>query len=182
MQLSVILCTHDPGPEHLHRTLAALHSQMLPLAEWALILVDTASSAPLHRDLIAWHPQGRLIREEKLGLTHARARGIEEARSELLVFCDDDNLLMPDYLSRAVDLFATHKNLGAAGGKSLPAYASPPPGWIAPFLDRLAVRDLGDKRRTASWTNLDPRERTYPPCSPIGAGLVLRRQVAREYV
>ena len=36
---------------------------------------------------------GRVVREERLGLTHARLRGHAEASGKILVFVDDDNLL-----------------------------------------------------------------------------------------
>jgi glycosyltransferase involved in cell wall biosynthesis len=182
MRLSVILCAHDPRPEHLHQTLAALRAQTLPLADWELLLIDNASPVALDPNLVAWHPHGRVIREQILGLARARVRGIAEARADLLVFCDDDNLLMDGYLTAAVDLFARHKNLGAAGGKSHPRYAASVPAWAVPFVDRLAVRDLGDDSRTASWVNLEPAERRYPTCAPVGAGLVLRREVGLEYM
>jgi glycosyltransferase involved in cell wall biosynthesis len=181
MRLSVILCTHDSRPEHLRRTLAALRAQTLPRAEWELIVVDNASAVPLGAELVAWHPHGRVVREENLGLSLARERGIGEARSELLVFCDDDNLLMPAYLTLAARLFAERKKLGAAGGKSLPAYAVPLPAWLEPFADRLAVRDLGEEPQIASWGNPPSEARAYPPCSPVGAGMVLLREVGREF-
>ena len=182
MRLSVILCAHDPPPEHLRRALAALRSQTLPQAKWELLLIDNASAQPVDPALVAWHPRGRVVREDQLGLTRARARGISEARADLLVFCDDDNLLMPDYLAVAEQLFGRRKNLGAAGGKALPSYATPLPDWVEPFAGQLAVRDLGDKCQIASWVNLDFGDRAYPACSPIGAGLVLRREIADEYI
>ena len=50
---------------------------------------------------ISWHPNGRHVREDELGLTPARLRGVAEAVAELLVFVDDDNILDPDYLEQA---------------------------------------------------------------------------------
>ena len=46
----------------------------------------------------------RIVREEKLGLTHARVRGFQEAKGEIVVMVDDDNVLKPDYLERAVEI------------------------------------------------------------------------------
>ena len=50
---------------------------------------------------LSWHPHARHIREDELGLTPTRLRGIAEAEGDLLVFIDDDNILTPDYLERA---------------------------------------------------------------------------------
>ena len=56
------------------------------MAEWELLLIDNASR-PAARDLISftWHPNARHIREEVLGLTPARLRGIQEAHGQLLI-------------------------------------------------------------------------------------------------
>jgi hypothetical protein len=66
------------------------------------LLIDNASKQPLP-DIwdISWHSRGRHIREDKLGLTHARLRGIQESGGGLLVFVDDDNLLALGFLERA---------------------------------------------------------------------------------
>src|SRR6516165_2680410 len=99
--VSVILCTHNPRPDYLDRVLASLRGQTLPAEQWEFLLVDNASRQPLEEIWdISWHSRGRHIREVKLGLTHARLRGIEESSGELLIFVDDDNLLAKDFLQR----------------------------------------------------------------------------------
>ena len=181
MQFSVLLCTHNPAPELLSSTLAALSGQTLPASEWELILIDNASSSPIEAEVFHWHPHGRVIREPKLGLTCARRRGIDEARGELLVFCDDDNLLEPDYLATAAAIFASHAKLGAAGGRSSPRYLATPPAWWRPFASRLILSDLGGEQQVVSWRDTDAKDRTYPPCAPTGSGMVLRREIGQEY-
>jgi glycosyltransferase involved in cell wall biosynthesis len=77
MKVSAVICSHNPRPEYLARALAALRKQTLPLAEWELLLIDNASAEPLAgRFDLTWHPNGRIVCEEKLGLSHARARGV----------------------------------------------------------------------------------------------------------
>ena len=105
-----------------------------------------------------------------------------EARGDLLLFCDDDNVFRPDYLEQAWRIFEKNPELGAAGGKSLPGYESEPPSWLAPFADRLALRHLGEEVLFASWKDTPAPNRAYPALAPIGAGLVLRRAVATAYV
>jgi glycosyltransferase involved in cell wall biosynthesis len=87
MKLSVIICAHNPRPDYLFRTLEALRSQTVPNAQWELVLIDNASGKPLalHIDL-SWHPEGRHIREEELGLTPARLRGISRGERRLTHF------------------------------------------------------------------------------------------------
>lgn len=177
MTLTVIIPTYAPRPDYLARTLAALRAQDLPLADWELLLIDNASPAPLAPSLLDWHPRGRVVREEKLGLTHARLRGLREASGELLVWADDDNLLDPDYLRLALAAFSADTALGAAGGKSIPEYETPPPPWFHTGLAPIGCRDLGDQPVYNLW---QPGERrSYPIHLPIGAGLVIRRQALR---
>ncbi len=181
MLFSVLLCAHNPRPDHLRATLQALRAQTCPQKNWELILVDSGSQPPLSRRLLDWHPHGQVCRETLPGLTRARRRAIALARGEILVFCDDDNLLATDYLAQAERLLRENPELGAIGGKALPVYASPPPAWLAPFTDRLAVRDLGGQPRLASWKGIPVKDRTYPDCSPLGAGLILRHDIALAY-
>ena len=103
LNISVILCTHNPRKDYLRRVLAGLRAQTLPLHQWELLLVDNASAASLAgRFDLSWHPNARHVREEELGLTPARLRGIREASGAILVFVDDDTVLAPDYLEQAL--------------------------------------------------------------------------------
>lgn len=179
MTISVLIPTHAPRPDLLARTLAALQAQDLPTAEWELLLIDNASPSPLATALVAWHPQGRIVREEKLGLTPARLRGLSEAWGELLVWADDDNLLAPGYLRAARAAFVGDPQLGAAGGKAHPDYETAPPPWFAAGLAPLGCRDLGDEIVLAAWDATSPRH--YPACAPIGAGLVIRRRALQTW-
>jgi glycosyltransferase involved in cell wall biosynthesis len=95
--VSVILCTHNPRDDYLGRVLIGLRSQTLSFQHWEFLLIDNASNEPLaDRFDLDWHPNGRHIREDELGLTQARLRGSSEAVAELLLFVDDDNVLDPD--------------------------------------------------------------------------------------
>jgi glycosyltransferase involved in cell wall biosynthesis len=182
MLISVIVPTHRPDPGRLSRTLAALRAQTMPLTGWELLVVDNASpepGAPRAVDL-AWHPHAALVREDELGLTAARRRGFGEARGEVLVLVDDDNVLAPDYLTQVERCFASSPDLGAVGGRSQPEFEAPPPPWTREFDGLLALRDLGGDRLRAAWSANGPRE--YPACAPIGAGMALRREGAAAYV
>jgi glycosyltransferase involved in cell wall biosynthesis len=172
LSLSVVIPTHSPRLELLRRTMAGLRSQTLPLDQWQLLLVDNASHEPLVADWVAWHPRGRLIREPRLGLTHARLRGLAESNGELLVWVDDDNVLAPDYLERMLRAFVQHPELGAAGGVSEACVLGPVPSWFKPGLAPIGCRDHGPHNIWMEWRGAD---RHYPEAAPIGAGLAIRR-------
>lgn len=171
-RVSVILCTHNPRADYLRRTLDSLRGQGLALDRWEFLLVDNASRIPLADSWdVAWHSQGRHIREEELGLTPARLRGIAEARGDLLVFVDDDNVLAADYLEQAVCIWEQYRHLGVFGAGVLePEFEVPPPSELTHRLFLLALRD----HTTALWSNnfQDWGSR------PVGAGMCVAREVA----
>ena len=172
---SVILCTHNPRPEYLGRVLASLRRQTLPAKEWELLLIDNASDQPLAQTVdISWHSRGRHIREDKLGLTAARLRGIQEASGELLVFVDDDNVLAPDFLVHCTAIPAQYPFLGVFGAGLLePEFEVQPPTKLCPYLNLLGLRST----QLALWSN-NVKDFKSTPC---GAGLCVTRQLANLY-
>lgn len=173
--LSVIVCTHNPRRESLTRVLQSLREQSLPARDWELLLIDNASEEPVcEAHDISWHPHGRHLREDTLGLTPARLRGIAESAGDLLVYVDDDNVPAPDYLQAAREIALQHPHLGAVGAGMLePEYAAAPSPELLPYLSALALRDV----RTVRWGN-NTRDHDSVPW---GAGLCVSRPVARAY-
>jgi glycosyltransferase involved in cell wall biosynthesis len=175
MFLSVIICTHNPRMDYLERVLEALRSQSLTTTSWELLLIDNASDDALSERIdLSWHPAARCIREDELGLTAARLRGIAEARGDLLVFVDDDNVLAPDYLQIAGDIAEQYPVLGSWGsGRVEPDFEIEPPPELIPHLPRLALRNY----HSAHWSN-NP---DHWSATPVGAGLCVTRDVACDW-
>jgi glycosyltransferase involved in cell wall biosynthesis len=172
MNLSVIVCTHNPQPGYLSRAFEALRIQTLPMAGWELLLIDNGSDEPLaSRVALTWHPAGRHIREEELGLTSARLCGIAEAKGDLLVFVDDDNVLQRDYLEAASRISVTHPYLGAFGGSIEAEFEVEPDPRFQSLLPSLAIRSVTGTK----WANFGIG------CVPYGAGLCVARKVAQTY-
>ena len=175
MNVSVIICTHNPRSDYLRRTLEGLKAQTLPQEQWELLLIDNASKEPLANNWdLSWHSDARHVREDELGLTAARLRGIAEAGGDILVFVDDDNILAPDYLERAAVVPGTYAHLGVFGaGVLVPEFEVEPDPVVRPRLSMLALRVVPQ----ALWTN---HIGDYF-CAPHGAGLCVPRQIAARY-
>lgn len=174
-ELSVITCSHNPRADYLTLVNDALKNQTLDKQCWEYLLIDNASAEPLARRIdLSWHPNARHIREEKLGLTPARLRGIQEAIAEMLVFVDDDNVLDAEYLEQVLRLAALWPTLGAFGGQVRPRFEKEPPEWTRQYWKRLAIREFDQDK----WSNIPCLEDT----TPNGAGLCVRQRVAAEYV
>jgi hypothetical protein len=137
-------------------------------------LIDNKSDSVLEKVIdLSWHPHAVHIRENKLGLTHARLRGIQEAQSDLLIFVDDDNILDPNYLAEALSISENYPFLGAWGGQTIPEFEETPPEWTKPLWRMLAIHEFqGDH-----WSNLVNQYQT----TPCGAGLCVRKSVAEQY-
>jgi glycosyltransferase involved in cell wall biosynthesis len=81
--------------------LDALRAQTLAAEKWELIVFDNGSREPLsHMFDLSSHPVARHVVLPELGLLSARLFGIREAKADLLVFVEDDCLLVPSYWLR----------------------------------------------------------------------------------
>jgi glycosyltransferase involved in cell wall biosynthesis len=172
--LSVVICTQNPRADCLARAMDALVAQTLDRSSWELLLVDNGSEPPLGpRVDLSWHPSGWCVREDEVGLTPARLRGIGESSGEVVVFVDDDNVLVPDYLEQALAISREWPMLGAWGGLVIPEFEVEPPKWTRECWPLLALRDFASDY----WSNLDvPLAKL-----PCGAGMCVRRWVAVGY-
>jgi glycosyltransferase involved in cell wall biosynthesis len=173
--LSVLTCSHNPRYEYLKRVLDALRQQTLDRSRWELLLIDNASSQALSEVYdLSWHSAGRHFLVEKLGKTHAILHGIKQARSEILLVVDDDNVLAPDYLENVVAIFEEHKFLGVIGGVIQGEFEVEPPIWSLPYLQYLAIVNKGDRSLYALTNDMN----FY---IPPGAGMGIRKTVAEYY-
>jgi glycosyltransferase involved in cell wall biosynthesis len=175
MMLSVIVCTHNPRWDYFQRCINSLRWQTLAADQWELIVVDNRSDEPVAARIdLSWHPAARIVREETLGLTPARLRGIRETNGCVLVFVDDDNVLDADYLETAIRIAEGNRFLGSWSGQCRPAFEEPPPEWTRRYWGSLVIREF----ERDVWSNL-PRLADSMPC---GAGLCVRRSVALRYL
>ena len=122
---------------------------------------------------LSWHPHARIVREERTGLTPARLRGFAETTGELIVLVDDDNVLDPDYLAKALEIAGEFPFLGSWSGQSVLEFEDPalqPPAMLRSLLlERHLDRDY--------WSN----DRHHTKSDPYGAGMCVRRAVAQAY-
>ncbi len=174
MGLSVVIPTHNPRSDYLALVLGALRRQAHPGCDWELVVVDNASDPPLAARLdFSRDARATVCREQALGLVRARLAGIAQARGEVLVFVDDDNVLAPDFLAEAWRIAQTHHGLGAWGGRIVPRYEAPV---LAPPESVHALLTLRDAKRDL-WSN----DIGHHASTPWGAGLCVRRAVALDY-
>jgi glycosyltransferase involved in cell wall biosynthesis len=114
-----------------------------------LLVVDNASTddtAAAVARAAGGHPAVQVLPEPTLGLSVARNRALQAARSEYVIFLDDDATARPGWLEayRACFSAPPSPRLAVVGGPVTPVYEVPPPRWVSPRENRL---DLGGAAR-----------------------------------
>lgn len=151
---SIIVCCYNSA-ERVARTLAhlaALDRSGGILAE--LIIIDNcctdntvAVAAAAWTDLQAPFEM-RILRERTQGLSAAREKGIQAARYDNLLFCDDDNLLDPAFLQVASAVLTGHPHIAMLGGLGTPLYEKVPSYWPEDFYVYGSGRQAAENGRT----------------------------------
>ena len=91
MKFSVILCSRERSADVVQTLTALLAALEAAAQEWEVVVVDNASTddtAAAAKRVLG--DRGTVVLEQRLGLSHARNRGVAEASGEVLVFIDDD--------------------------------------------------------------------------------------------
>ena len=175
LKISVIICTHNPRENYLRRVLDGLRAQTLSSAQWELLLIDNASKKSLPEIFdLSWHPHARHVREEELGLTPARLRGIRESSADILVFVDDDTVLAADYLEQVLAVSDQWPFVGVWGGSYIPEYETPLPAWVGDQVWRLLCSEVKED----VWS----KSREGSHAMPAGAGMCVRKNVCLHFL
>lgn len=147
--VSVVICCHN-GAERLPATLRHLAAQAVPAGlAWEALLIDNASTDGSAAVAGAVWPRGgpaplRILAEPRLGVGHARVRGLDEAVYDVVSFVDDDNWVAPDWVATVWDVMTTRPEIDACGGDSEACPEGEPPSWFGRFASYWAVGRQGE--------------------------------------
>jgi glycosyltransferase involved in cell wall biosynthesis len=147
--ISVVVCCYNsekrlfPTLEHL------INQQDISPDSWEVILINNCSTDNtvaiannIWNSFNIQKPNFRIIDEPQAGLSYAREKGISESRFDYVIFCDDDNWLVENYVSLAFKIMKGNSLIGALGGKGYPVFENeePPHFWRNQW-NKLAVGD-----------------------------------------
>jgi GT2 family glycosyltransferase len=165
----VIVCTHNRS-RLLARCIDSVVRQLRPEFDVEILVVDNASTDDTAAVVQRAHEGCSAVRyvfEPVLGLSHARNRGIGEARGDILMFTDDDATVNDGWLAETLAGFEA-PGTSAVGGPIRLDVEGPWPRWMGPGVTTMFSHlDLGDARRP-----LSSRE------GPFGTNMAVRRDVA----
>jgi len=175
LSITVILCTYNRC-ETLAKALASVAVSNLPASiEWEVLVVDNNSTDQTRRvveDFYAQYPgRFRYLLEPRQGVSYARNAGIQECRSDVVAFMDDDVTVDPEWLWSLTAPLCDNECSGV-GGRIIPVWDSAPPSWLpiegpharGPFVEF----DRGSQARPLN----EP---------PFGANMAFRREVFEKY-
>ena len=141
--ISIIICFYNTEGR-IENTLDHIKNLRIDRLSVELILVNNNSSdnsinviESCMQDFQAF--PWKTVYEPNPGLTHARMKGIEEAKHDILLFCDDDNWLQEDYLIRGIKRLNSDKKIGILGGLGEAVSTTPFPSWFEEHQNFYAV-------------------------------------------
>ena len=149
--ITVALCTHNHA-DRLKLTLADLSLLKPPASSWEFLVIDNASTdiTPVLLAADEWRPAGmdvRIVLEEKLGLSNARNRALEEARGEYILFMDDDETPDPAWLIEYEQAMHDHQPDALGGRIEVFFENGAQPNWLQnELLGFLGKLDHGEAR------------------------------------
>ena len=176
MELSLIICTYN-REKYLQKTLEYINVQTLDTNRFEVIIVDNNSSDStklIAEDYIKSHSNARYIFESKQGLSYARNTGYKEAKSENLLYLDDDAYLNAEGLENLVDFINTDENLTVVGGRAIIKYPEEKPEWVTKsVVNWLGSYDYGDDIIEVNSENIKKKIVRLP----IGCCFFVRKRV-----
>jgi glucosyl-dolichyl phosphate glucuronosyltransferase len=132
-KVSVVVCTYNRAGILKH-CLHSLVEQDAAKNIFEVIVVDNNSNdntAKVAQIFVENNINFRVLYEKEQGLSHARNRGLKEARTNHVAYLDDDAKALRNYINRMIWVIDNF-DFDAFGGRYVPWYLVPRPKW---FLD-----------------------------------------------
>ncbi|MEM6503789.1 MAG: hormogonium polysaccharide biosynthesis glycosyltransferase HpsE [Cyanobacteria bacterium P01_C01_bin.89] len=148
-EISVIVPTFN-GESRLPDLFKSFQKFIIPPSfRWEIIVIDNNSGDRTADVVRSWQDSWttcplRYGFEPYQGAAYARWKGIDLAQGRYVIFVDDDNVLVPHWITAAWKFAQTHPNAGAIAGPVVGDYETPPPENFEQIEKFLAVRDYPD--------------------------------------
>jgi GT2 family glycosyltransferase len=139
--ISVLLCTRN-RPDKLHRAVESILGNSL--RDFELIVVDQSTNKETRAKIGAFRdPRLVYIHSQSVGLSRSRNIAIRAARSEIVVFTDDDCICDRNWLASIVAEYERDPSVMGVFGRVL-AHGEAGPGQFCPCLIEALERRIVD--------------------------------------
>ena len=130
--ISVCICSHN-RPGYVRDCLNGLARQTVPAGTFEILIVDSGSTGDTVNelaDLAAETANTRLVRLDRPGVSIARNAGADAATGDYVAYIDDDAIPTTDWIEQIrAAIIAIGGVPALLGGRILPLWESPLPGW-----------------------------------------------------
>lgn len=113
MLISVVICAYNEE-KGISKCIENLKNLDFPKENYEIVVVDNASTDKTSE--IAKSLGARVVLEKEKGIAHARQKGSEEARGEIIAFTDADTIVPKNWLKTIAEAFAKDEKLVGFGG------------------------------------------------------------------
>lgn len=125
IKVSLVICTYN-RPISLKSTLQSVVNLDFDPDQFEIIVIDNGCDEQSRDVFASINRQGRCqmvySREEKLGLSHARNKGIVLTRGGIVAFLDDDELVPTNWLKELIKPYDSDERIACVGGKIIPVF------------------------------------------------------------
>lgn len=141
--ISIVICTYN-GKSRIASALDSIGQQKTSFPV-ELLIVDNASTdgtAEFCSDYLKLNFEGfdwKVISESQPGLLHARIAGMKVSKYDWVLFCDDDNVLFPDFLTNAFEILEKDSSIGVLGSLGVPEIKGEKPDWFDQYAHSFAI-------------------------------------------
>ncbi len=176
IRLSLVIPTHNRA-EQLLVALRSVVRQSADPASWECVVVNNASTDDTEERFAAFaaeHPgiNLRMVFEPEPGVSHARNRGLSEARADLLAWIDDDERIGEHFIAAYLDFFDAYSGASVAGGRIVAEYPKGRPRWMSKYVEMPVANPM----------DFGPAVRPFPLGRvPGGGNMAFRRSLAMRY-
>lgn len=172
--VSIVICCYNSS-ERITETLNHIAQQVVdPTLKWEVIIIDnncTDNTIQVAKEVWNQYKECKanfkIVTESEPGLSFAREKGIEISQYELILFCDDDNWLAPNFVSLGFDMMNKNSNIGILGTFGIPVFESTPPEWF----NQLNINHATGKQHSNAGDITKQKGAVY------GAGMFIRKSV-----
>lgn len=176
--ISVVCCCHNSERTVADMLLALFSQEIDDRLHYEILLIDNNSSddtVDIAIKTAEWAGAENLsvFHEERIGLMHARLKGLKEASQSVILFVDDDNVLSKDYIGKLLHIFEENFDVAVVGGYAEPYICGDEfPDWFFEYQLIYACGPQAEESGVLSGT----KQYLY------GAGLAFRTTVLRDCV
>lgn len=144
---SIVVCTFNRA-EMLREALSSLICQRVGGdRQYEILVVDNGSTDDTPQVISETQTTApvlvRAVRETREGVSHARNRGVEEARGQWIAFFDDDQLAEPDWLAQLLSAAEAQQVQCVGGGVRLRLPEAFQRAELAPMVRTLLSETVG---------------------------------------